>query len=146
MRKKPAPKMRRALFPRERTLYAILVAAAENGERCPGTLALNERLPDSGTDPAVDIIRQLVGIGAIRIVRSRPFRVIEIVETGKRTSEADIVATAPRHHGPHKADGYTKRTCLSCSKPFQSAGTHNRICIPCKGSRFDGLPANMVGA
>jgi hypothetical protein len=29
--------------------------------------------------------------------------------------------------------GYTKtRLCLTCRRPFQSAGTHNRICLPCE--------------
>lgn len=24
------------------------------------------------------------------------------------------------------------RTCLSCERPFESEGTHNRMCAPCK--------------
>lgn len=130
-------------------LLAVLTHAAKNGLPCPGSTEINLMLCENRTDACSAVFRQLADAGLIRIVRSRPSRVIEIVATGKRTalSGADRdPSCSARHHGPHKADSYTKRTCLSCSKPFQSAGTHNRICIPCKGSRFDGLPANMVGA
>lgn len=36
-----------------------------------------------------------------------------------------------------RPDGTTRRACMCCREPFESAGPHNRMCAPC---RADGEP------
>lgn len=129
-------------------LLSVLTQTADRGEACPGSTAINFILSESGRDNCQTVINQLVDAGEIRIVRSRPSRVIEIVSTGKRTAEtgADLDQRCSARHKTPKSEKTTLRTCLCCPRKFFSEGPGNRICKPCKDERFKGLGADMVGA
>lgn len=66
-----------------------------------------------------------------------------------RDAEGEIYGTYPsvfaaeaaRGHGQRRDDAKARKTvrnCMTCSKPFESEGIHNRMCTTCRHRDDDG--------
>jgi hypothetical protein len=64
----------------------MIVAAANNGERCPTNAQIAERCGGQSVSMGANIVNFLEVAGIIRVARYRAGRVVEIVATGKCTA------------------------------------------------------------
>jgi len=105
-----------------RSVPAIMTRAARLGlprrsapGRKPGVSSMTRRFPSSDTDGAAQV-------------------------TTRRASSG---STADYHQQAETNPQASLRICLMCLKKFESAGRHNRICSPCKGTAEYGLASAL---
>lgn len=83
-----------ALSDAEHKIYRALRIAASYGAPCPTNAELAERLgyaahrPGSKPGTVAEVVKALEVAGLIRVYRFATSRIVEIVQTGKRTSQS----------------------------------------------------------
>ncbi len=81
---------------RQAQVLAVILEAAEAGERCPMNRVIATRIDVAGTATVSEAITALEAKGTINVIRGSNSRVIEIAGTGLRTAGVTRAKRGPQ--------------------------------------------------